>query len=248
MDIRQIGSRGYQFRFDDLKDTEYDCYTNVFAIVGKDNFIVCDTYLGASYMDRIANYLTPQFGHKKWIAFNSHGHWDHIWGNEWFKDHLIIAHEKTMDYIKDCAVYELEEHRGMFQNNPTQICLPHLTFENKIAIGEEGIEIFYSPGHTEDSASLYDSVDQTLFAGDNIDNPLPTYICWNNMNTYIRTLEAYRQRDIKHVVTGHTEPMDREIIAINLDYLKKVQSNEKINFSTSWTERMHQINLEFLGK
>lgn len=247
MDIKQIGTRGYQFRFDNLKNSDYDCYTNVFVIVGKASFIVCDTYLGASYMDKIATFLTSNFGHKKWIAFNSHGHWDHVWGNEWFKDHLIIAYEKTMDYLKDNAALELEEYSGMFHNNAINICLPHLTFVKKIFLEAEDIEIFYSPGHTIDSASLYDGIDKTLFVGDNIDDPLPTYICWKDINTYIHTLEDYKQREIKHVVSGHAEDLDQDIISRNLEYLKKVQSEEEIKFSTPWAEKMHQINMDFLN-
>ena len=45
MNIKKIGNRGILFTFMELKKS-YDCIINVYVIIGKENFFVCDTYLG----------------------------------------------------------------------------------------------------------------------------------------------------------------------------------------------------------
>ncbi len=202
MNIKQVGKRGLLFTFYELKNANYDCVTNVYVINGKDHFFICDTYLGPFYMKIIKDYLETNFGKKEYIIFNSHSHWDHIWGN----------------------------------------CDSNFTFH------EEGIEFFYSPGHSEDSASCYDYIDNTLFVGDNIDDPIPSFICWNELEKYRDTLDQYMNIGADTIVQSHGDTMTNDVLRRNKEYLDKLISNEKIHFESEEIMKKHLINIEYLNQ
>ncbi len=55
---------------------------------------------------------------------------------------------------------------------------------------EEGVEFYFTSGHTEDSCSCFDHIDKTLFVGDNVESPVP-HINELNVTAYVSTLEEY---------------------------------------------------------
>lgn len=246
MEIKNVGKRGILFTFFELKNPKYDCVTNVYVIKGNKYFFVCDTYLGPYFMKKIKQYLESNFGKKKYIVFNSHSHWDHIWGNSEFDDCMIIAHRKCKDLIERNAEDELVEKAELFAKENIDIVLPNITFEEKIKFEEEGLEFFYSPGHTEDSASCYDYINNTLFVGDNIDNPIPSYICWTELEEYKGTLEQYIKIDPEIVVQSHGDITNKDVIRKNLDYLSRLMTNGKIEFNDKKVLKKHLDNIEYL--
>ncbi|MCT4620458.1 MAG: MBL fold metallo-hydrolase [Marinisporobacter sp.] len=246
MEIKQVGIRGILFTFFELKNSKYDCVTNVYVIKGDKHFFICDTYLGPNYMKKIKKYLESNFGKKKYIVFNSHSHWDHIWGNSEFDDCMIIAHEKCKALIEKNGEEELRQNAKLFTNENINIVLPNITFEKKIKFEEEGLEFFYSPGHTEDSASCYDYINNTLFVGDNIDNPIPSSMCWNDLKEYKNTLEQYIKIDAEIIVQSHGDIMSKDVIRKNVDYISKLIGNEKIEITDKEVLKKHLDNVEYL--
>lgn len=247
MDIKRVGERGILFTFYELKTKDYDCITNIYAINATNTFFICDTYLGGFYIKQIKEYLENNFGRKKYVVFNSHGHWDHIWGNSEFKEYQIISHELCRKYILENAELDLLNHEKAFAKDKIEICLPNITFTDKIVFEDEGIEFFYSPGHTEDSASCYDINDSTLFVGDNIDEPIPYFMCWNELEAYKFTLESYLSKKANFVVQSHGDVTDNNLIQKNIEYIDKLirkipMESDDLNFS-----KKHIVNLECLG-
>lgn len=246
MNIKQVGKRGFLFIFYELKNSNYDCVTNVYVINGKNHFFICDTYLGPFYMKMIRDYLEANFGKKEYVIFNSHSHWDHIWGNYEFKDYTIISHEKCrISIIKD-AEEDLVNHIGEFAKEDIKIVTPNITFDNKLIFDDEGIEFFYSPGHTEDSASCYDYIDNTLFVGDNVDDPIPSFLCWNELERYIATLDQYIKIGADIIVQSHGDTTTNHIVRKNKEYLIKLIRSEKMNFRSEEVIKKHLINIEYL--
>lgn len=246
MKIKKVGNRGILFTFMELKKSSYDCVTNVYVINGRNNYFICDTYLGPYYMKNVKEYLETNYGKKDYIVFNSHSHWDHIWGNSEFKNCIIISHEVCRNFIIEYGKEELTANSNQFAKEYIDIVLPNITFDNKIIFNDEGIEFFYSPGHSEDSASCYDLIDNMLFVGDNVDDPIPSCICWNELDRYKETLERYLVRGANIIVQSHGDIMDNEVIRSNIDYLVKLKSNEKINFSKEDILKKHLDNIEYL--
>jgi len=146
MNIEKVGKRGFLFTFFELKTPEYDCVTSIYAINGDGYFFICDTYLGPSYVKSVKEYLESRFGNKEYVAFNSHSHWDHIWGNSEFEGSRIIAHRLCREFMLETAAYDLEEHKGQFARDEIELVLPNTTFAERLTFHDEGIEFFHSPG------------------------------------------------------------------------------------------------------
>ncbi|TFG29141.1 MBL fold metallo-hydrolase [Candidatus Thorarchaeota archaeon] len=211
--VQRIGSRGMVISF------EEPYLTNIYLIVTDERLFVLDTFLGSSPMNQLREVIDKEgLSGRPIVIFNSHADYDHYWGNGSLPSTMIIGHIKCRErIISECskAIERYSDHkRGDVIIGP-----PNITFTNKLFFPNDGIEFFYSPGHTLDSASCYDSVDGVLFVGDNIEDPIP-YLNHANFEQYVKTLRKYLEIDWKTMVTGHDKILkSSDLIYHNLKYL-----------------------------
>lgn len=99
---------------------------------------------------------------------NTHGHIDHIQGNEWFQQETkapVIAH------YQDQILYEKPRLNMSVLTKACSIKNPDVLVQeyNSIEIGESSLEVIHTPGHTKGSICLlgdgYLFTGDTLFAG-----------------------------------------------------------------------------------
>jgi glyoxylase-like metal-dependent hydrolase (beta-lactamase superfamily II) len=205
MKATQIGERGWVFAFED------PYLTNVLVIIGDKRVFVCDTFCGPDSMKTVVDYLQQQgHGSLPMVVFNSHSHYDHIWGNSFFEGAPIISQREStrlIDVEGPQALLDYAAHK----KGDVRLVKPNT------------VEFFHSPGHTIDSASCYDSRDKVLFVSDNVESTMP-YLYQSNLLLYIETMKGYLQRDWNFLVTGH-DPVsqDSDLVRSNLDYLLKVK-------------------------
>lgn len=220
MKIDKVGNRGIVFTFDDLSTPDYDCPTNVYAIVGDKNFYICDTFTGPGYMKDVKKHLIDNYGEKSFIVFNSHYHWDHHWGNCAFLNSKIIAHELCLQKIQETGEEDLEKNKK-YMKGKVVITPPNLLFKNNLNFEEDRIKLFHSPGHTEDSSSCFDGQDKILFAADNIEEPIP-YLnsTIEGLKIYIDTLKKYLELNASIVIPGHGRISTNQLIKDNLEYIE----------------------------
>nr|MDO8112161.1 MBL fold metallo-hydrolase [Candidatus Sigynarchaeota archaeon] len=237
-----LGSRCIVFSFDDIEDASP---TNVLAIIGTKHVFLCDTYLGPDVMALVRSEIRQKYSKNPWIIFNSHADWDHHWGNSFFRDSTIIGHELTRKAIDANGARELQMY-SRYQRGSVEIMPPNEIFQGRIRFPNEGIEFFHSPGHTADSSSCYDSIDKVLFTGDNVEDPIPC-LTESDLDTYVKTLDAYLELDIEHVVVGHgTIIATKGLIEENLAYLVSLQhGTTKMQDSPRWRAN-HEQNVKLL--
>ncbi len=239
MNIEKVHNRGLVFTFEELNIDPYNCKTNVYVIIGKSDFYICDTYLGPYFIKKIKHFLELNYGTKNYIVFNTHSHWDHVWGNCEFRESMIISHENCRTALLETGSEELERHKDQFAREPIEIVLPNITFSTSMKFEDDELEFFYSPGHSDDSASCYDYKDKTLFAGDNIDIPIPSFMCWDNLETYRETLEKYGLFGAERVVYSHGPVVTQDVISKNIEYLNKLINGDPIKFEGTDDEKKH---------
>lgn len=238
MKCEKIATRSLMFTFDDI-----GMPTNVFAINGSRSIYMIDTYLGPEVMKLVHEETKKAFGDKPVIVVNTHWHWDHIWGNCYF-DSAIIAHDNCYKYIKSGAAEKLNKFRKYVRGEVDIVC-PNITFSDKLIFREDGLELFYTPGHTDDCISVFDMEDKVLYAGDNLERPLP-YIYHSDLKAYVNTLEAYLKLGSKYVIGGHTSCESSELISDNLDYIRGVYSGADMKFTADEYRETHEANMESL--
>lgn len=239
MEIKKVGNRGVLFTFHDL-----GIPTNVYIIHGEHHVFIIDTYLGPETMKPINQYIEDFFGYKPIIAVNTHSHWDHVWGNSLYASSLIIGHEKCKKYMQQEGLGDLEKY-VKYRRGEVILTYPNVTFTGKIHFEEDNVIIYHTPGHTDDGISVWDIEDKVLFAGDNLERPIP-YLMSKDLNQYVKTLEEYLKVDADIVLGGHTHCEDKALIEDNLDYVKKVLSGETIEMESKAFEEYHKANMAWL--
>lgn len=196
MEIERISDRNYMVRY---RLEEWDL--NLHFITGvRYNFVV-DTGLGSESVAPIIDFLKDSA--RPTLVVNTHHHWDHLWGNHCFSG-PILAHRRCRQLAAEHWDDMLRKNRRYIRGEVARR-LPDLVFEDEVCFPEDGVRIFYTPGHTADSVSVYDEVDHVLDAGDNIgdtvDDILPSIE--TDKETYAATLRRYRELAVDACVSGH---------------------------------------------
>lgn len=205
MRVQNIGKRSTVITYD-LKDWNL----NLHIIEGDRHDYIIDTGLGSASVLPILELLT---GKKPVVVINTHHHWDHVWGNWVFKDSLIISHRLCRQTIVQ-KWDDMAAKNGRYIDGEAKMLLPNVTIDGGICFEDDGISISYTPGHTEDSISVFDERDGVLNAGDNIgdtaEDIVPSLAC--PKEAYIKTLKLYHSMNFEHCVSGHNEIMGRDVI------------------------------------
>lgn len=238
MKITPIGTRGVMFTVQDPFPV------NVYLINGRDRWFLCDTAFGSGPMEAVKEYMSGHGAGKPLVVLNSHFHWDHVWGNCAFDGATIIAHEKCRAIMQERGEAELERFAEA-KRGEVRLVYPTVTFSDKISFPDDGIEIFHTPGHTPDSVSCLDTVDNVLLAGDNIEAPLPCLLGdgLDDLDAYAATLRRYLDLRPGRFVSGHDSEPDEELVRQNLTYVMDFQKGDTRRYEEEPFRRIHEENL-----
>lgn len=216
--------------------------TNVFLIEKKSKIFLIDTFCGPDSMMPIKKIL--EHNNKEVIVINTHFHWDHVWGNSSFKKNIIISHELCRELLDKYWEEQLKKNEKYILGNIEKY-LPNLTFKENINFYNEGIEIFYSPGHTIDSISIFDHDEKILYVGDNLEKPI-IYVENNDIKTYIKTLNKYLDYKPKKIIASHTLNLTEENIHQTIKYLNDLKNGNKIEFENEYMRKIHIENYNLI--
>jgi glyoxylase-like metal-dependent hydrolase (beta-lactamase superfamily II) len=198
-------------------------------------------------MDHLCGLLGHDLGGRRIVVFNSHMDWDHVWGNCFFGCNStgcdIVSHRLCRESLSDDRIWNhMAEQNRECMNGSVQRILPNVTFDECLEFADEGVRFFHSPGHTSDSASCLDQVDNVLFAGDNLEAPLPC-LAWHCLDEYLSTLEIYSDIQADIVIGAHNGVMNSEQIQSCEDYILELFRDEELVFTDRKMEETHKGNL-----
>ena len=242
MKVRKIAANAVAFSYENIEDF----VTNVFLVETPSKFFVIDTYCGSDAMKPVLERINHSSKNKEIIVINSHFHWDHVWGNASFIGKDIISHEICRKFLDEQWEKQMKHNRQYILGRAEKQ-LPNITFKEKIIFYDEGIELFYSPGHTIDSISLFDHNEKVLYAGDNLEKPI-IYVENNDIKTYIKSLKNYLNYKPKKIVAGHSLDLKEEDIFSTIEYLKGLSEGRKFTFKTDYERKIHYQNISMINK
>jgi glyoxylase-like metal-dependent hydrolase (beta-lactamase superfamily II) len=205
---QSVKNRGYLFSW----DTFGDCWLNLYLIKGNNRDYIIDSGLGAGSMEPVKALLEQD---KEIVLINTHYHWDHIWGNDAIKNTIIIAHKLCREKI----IEEWEAMMGRnyaYRDGNVSMRLPDLSFDHSICFPDDGLKLFFTPGHTKDSISILDEREGVLICGDNVGDTKEDIvpILFDGRANYLRSLETYMGLDFDTVISGHNDILDKNIFKI----------------------------------
>ena len=162
-------------------------------------------------------------------VINTHHHADHSWGNCLFPGATVIGHEICRQMLNDRSLSALEVAS---QDNPLYkqltIVPPHITFKKgtlNLRVGKKHLQLFSTPGHSDDGISVLVEEDRILFSGDAF-MPIP-FIVEGNLDLFIETIQSFVELGLENIIQGHGEIILRgeieDKVKENVTYLKAIQ-------------------------
>jgi hydroxyacylglutathione hydrolase len=114
---------------------------------------------------RLNSFITGQLLKPVFIV-NTHGHFDHIFGNAWAKDIYkcpLLIHKDDLPLLEQAGQYA-----GIFGFTVDKSPLPDrfLNPGETLGFGNAFLEILHVPGHSPGSIVLYSDPDKFLICGD----------------------------------------------------------------------------------
>jgi len=205
MKIEKVGKRNIVFKYD---LTEWNL--NLHLILGERYNYIVDTGLGSESVAPIQDYLGNS--QKPIIAINTHYHWDHIWGNHCFNEYSIISHSRCRELIAENWT-EMLGGNAAYIRGDIKMCLPNLIFDNCLYFPDDGVRVFYTPGHTIDCISIFDERDKILNAGDNIGDTMQEIVpsLKTGKDVYLGSIHKYKELDVTACISGHNDILGNDV-------------------------------------
>ncbi|MFW9852429.1 MAG: MBL fold metallo-hydrolase [Candidatus Thorarchaeota archaeon] len=233
MEVQKFGSRGILFNLPSKPFT-----VQIYCINSPNYLFLIDTgVVLENQMEEIKKYLEEnKLLTKPVIIFHTHHHYDHIGNNYLIDSTLIIGHHMSLKKFQDSV--DLLKKYDAYKEEAEKILFPNMTFSDRLIFVDEGVEFFYTPGHTEDSASCYDNIDKILIIGDSVVRPLAS-INWHNLDRFIQTLEDYKKIEFSKVILGHEKTSeDKHFFDETIAYIKNFK---EMNVDTSGFTEDHAL-------
>ena len=205
MKIEKIGKRNIVFSYE-LPEWNL----NLHLILGERYNYIVDTGLGSESVAPIKEYLKNS--QKPIIVINTHYDWDHVWGNHCFSECSIISHRLCRGLLAEGWSAMMKEYE-QYKRGDVKLCLPNLVFDSSIYFPDDRIKIFYTPGHSIDSISVFDEQDKVLNAGDNIGDTMQEIVptLYYEKASYIESVQKYKELDVVACVSGHNDVLGKDV-------------------------------------
>lgn len=167
-------------------------------------------------------------------VINTHYHGDHTFGNQYFKEAKIIAHENTRKNLIEKDAKHRETFKRFFGEKSLEgfsLTLPEITISDTMTLHAGGKTIYASyagnPAHTDGDIFVYLPSEGILFAGDLLYNSRLPWLADGDTSGWIKTLDSLSAIDARICVPGHGSVGDKNIIKDLKAYLMDMKEEVK---------------------
>ena len=140
------------------------------AYINRGGGLICDTFFDLPHAEELKAFCVRKSGHAPGIVINTHGHWDHFWGNQVFEGAKIIGHK---DMLKDCAgdekkvpVFKILHNSRFVQNLIAGIMT--VAFKKNLPAGKKAKFIVCVGDHDFDLTGVVPKIPDTLLEGNTV--------------------------------------------------------------------------------
>jgi len=239
MKLKRVQQDIYMVRgVDDLPSLENRGFmSNAFAVLTKDGWVVVDALSTPELSKDFVEHLQRVKKAPIKYAIITHYHPDHWYGAKTYKDMgaTLIAHQRLGElYRSGEAKLALESLNQRFKGLYKSVVLvpPDIEVKDKytLKVGGKVFEIISTaPAHTDNDLVVYMPKEKVLFAGDIvIYNRIP-FMGDRGASSkgLLKALNTIKQMDIKVILAGHNEPLDKSAVDFTIAYVQFLRDNIK---------------------
>jgi len=135
------------------------------AYINRGDGLICDSFFDLPHAKDLQDFCVKKSGHAPKYVVNTHGHWDHFWGNQVFEGTTIIGHR---DMLKDCAddqkkvpIFKLLHSSKLIQNIMSGVMSG--MFKKNLPAGKKAKFIVHVGDHDFDLNGVKPKVPDVLF-------------------------------------------------------------------------------------
>lgn len=225
------------------------------AVVTPAGAILIDTLPYPQETQEIKEFLEDRLQVPVRYVVNTHYHADHTYGTCFFPNAVTVGHvlcRQNLDTIGRSALEEAQSQ--VAELGDIYIVLPEIVFEDgclNLHLGGKSVNLTHSPGHSDDSVTVFVPDDRVLFAADTM-MPVPFWPD-GNIADLVNSLRAINEMQVENVVQGHGEVILRgeiqSIVESDIRYLNTVQKRVARAIEKGMKlEDLPSIDIESCGK
>jgi cyclase len=186
---------------------------------------------------------------------NTHHHADHVYGNYLFSGAEFLAHERCRKALLHHGQHGLDQAKAQtLILEDVRLLIPDVVFDRGelvVHLGNKSLYMMLTPGHTDDSISIWVKEDKVLFAADTV-MPVP-YIVFGDLEAMLDSLQFISDMAVDSIVQGHGEVLLRgeilETIETSIQYLGIIQEKVRTIVKNGESrEALQRIGIEECGK
>ncbi|MGB9873573.1 MAG: MBL fold metallo-hydrolase [Hydrogenobacter sp.] len=239
MNLKKVEDNIYMVRgVDELPSLENKGFmSNAYAILTKEGWVVIDTLSTPELSKKLLEKMYKVKRAPVKFVIITHYHPDHWYGAKTFKDvgAKIIAHRGLYELYKSgMARFILEEANKNFGGLYKSVILvgPDIVVDDykKLNVGGEEFEIIsMTPAHTNSDIVVYMPKRKVLFAGDLVYQKRIPFMGDRNASSkgWEEALKKMKNMDIRIILGGHNDPMDKSAIDYTLGYITYLRQSIK---------------------
>lgn len=204
MKVELVTNRGWDER---VLVAQLGSLVQSFLVITRRFNVLIDTMVNEATAFQLVEIARACGPGRELLVVNTHADWDHYWGNQIFRC-PILAHRLAAERAVDAEARQtLAEHAAEdpASYGGVRLVAPTLTFENHLRIdgGDLTLELFRTPGHTQDHIAVWLPEIKTLLAGDAAEDPFPLVGSGGDLQLLRASLKAMADRRPRHALYCH---------------------------------------------
>jgi glyoxylase-like metal-dependent hydrolase (beta-lactamase superfamily II) len=242
---------------DDIYVFTSDLYAQVTAgvVVTSEGAVLIDTLAYPEETLQIKRFIETRLNSTVRYVINTHFHADHTTGTCYFKGARVVAHALCRDLLERRGRQSLERAKASsVEFRDVDLVLPDLVFDGgtlNLHLGNKTFQMWWTPGHSQDSIVCLIKEDRVLFAADTL-MPLP-YFVDGSYDEFLVSLNSLRNGNFENIVQGHGEIVLRgeieDKISSDIDYLATLRKAVDTALGDrSPSASLDSIDIESCGK
>ena len=225
------------------------------AIIGPNWAVLIDTLALPEEAMEIRTFIERELTIPVRYVINTHHHADHCWGNCFFPNSTVIAHEICREKLANNGMEALRNAAIQSSSfRQVRLVLPHLTFsENQLSlrVGKKTLTLMPFPGPSPDNIGILVEEDRILFAGD-VFMPLP-YVVDGDVEEMVASLKKIAKLGLENIIPGHGDIVLRgeidNAIKENMAYISAIRKAVRRASRRKYPlELLDEIDIESCGK